>query len=67
MKVVKVIYTLVFLLVMSSAMAQKKEISIARNWVKSVNNLEKAEQSMLSLLIDSANRKNEMVWNILFD
>ncbi len=67
MKVVKVIYTLVFLLVMSSAMAQKKEISIARNWVKSGNNLDKAEQSMLTLLKDSANRKNEKVWNILFE
>ncbi len=49
------------------ALAQKKEISAARDNVKKGTNLESAENSMLKLLADSANRENEKVWDVLFE
>ena len=49
------------------AMAQKKEINTARNWIKSGKNFDKAEQSMMTLLNDSANRNNEKIWSVLFE
>ena len=67
MKVRKIIYTFVFLLMMMPAMAQKKEINTARNWIKSGKNFDKAEQSMMTLLNDSANRNNEKIWSVLFE
>lgn len=51
----------------SVLMAQKKEISIARENIKKGTNLEKAESSMRTLLKDSANRYNEKIWLTLFD
>lgn len=47
--------------------AQKKEIASARDLVKQNKDLEKAEQSMMKLLADSANMKNEKIWFVLFD
>ena len=67
MKVLKIIYTLLLLLTMMPVMAQKKEINMARSWVKAGNNLDKAELSMMTLLKDSANRTNEKIWGILFE
>ena len=67
MKIQKIIYTFLLLLTITPVMAQKKEISMARSWIKAGNNLDKAEQSMMNLLKDSANRKNEKIWNILFE
>ena len=67
MKIQKIIYTFLLLLTITPVMAQKKEISMARSWIKAGNNLDKAEQSMMNLLKDSTNRKNEKIWNILFE
>lgn len=64
---IRIIHFLMVLLVSCTAFAQKKEISAAQDFVKKGNNLDKAEQSMLKLLNDSANRKNGKIWNILFE
>ena len=50
-----------------SAYAQKKEIATAREFVKKVNKLDKAEQMMRKLLQDSVNRRDERIWATLFD
>jgi hypothetical protein len=58
----------IFILTLSYAsMAQKKEISQAKEYVKKGTNLDTAEKLMTTLLKDSANRKNEKIWNVLFD
>lgn len=51
----------------SVVMAQKKEITEARTNIKKGTNLDKAENSMRTLLKDSANLKNEKIWLTLFD
>ncbi len=56
-----------WLLVFSAAYAQKKDIATAQDQVKQGKNLDKAEQSMMKLLSDSANRRKEKIWSILFD
>jgi hypothetical protein len=48
-------------------MAQKKTISQAKDFIKSGKSLDKAEQLMMDLLKDSANRKNEKIWLTLFE
>lgn len=48
-------------------MAQKKTITEARTNIKKGTNLDKAENSMRTLLKDSANLKNEKIWLTLFD
>lgn len=58
---------LVFLFAALNANAQKKEMATAKDNVKKNKNLEQAEQSMQKLLADSANRRNEKIWLILFD
>ena len=63
--VVIVIAFLVF--VPTTSMAQRKEISQAKEWLKKNQNLDKAQQSMEKLLKDSANRENEKIWLLLFD
>lgn len=50
-----------------AASAQKKDIAQARDWVKQSKNLDKAEQTMMKVLKDSANREKEKLWEILFD
>lgn len=47
--------------------AQKKEIAQAREMVKKGNNLAQAENMMLALLKDSANRANDKIWLTLFE
>lgn len=65
---IRYIFALLFLVVPCSAsFAQKKEISQAKAYVKSGNNLANAESMMYGLLKDSANRANERIWLILFD
>lgn len=49
------------------AAAQKKEIALAKDWVKKGTNLPQAEQMMRKLLGDSANRTNEKIWMVLFE
>ncbi len=50
-----------------SGFAQKKQISQARDYIKSGNNLQVAEQLMTDLLKDSANRGNMKIWTTLFE
>ena len=56
-----------FFFVPISMFSQRKEISQAKAWVKAGNELAKAEESMRNLLKDSANRKNDKIWLVLFD
>ncbi len=56
-----------FLATALTAVAQKKEISAARDNLKKGSNLEKVEKSMVTLLADSANRTNDKVWSVLFE
>ena len=55
------------LLVPSAGFAQKKEIQLAKDQVKSGKNLPQAQASMQKLLADSANRSNKKIWNLYFD
>ena len=62
------IILLLFLLVIGpNAWSQKKVISAAMDNVKKGNSLDKAEQSMLDLLKDSANLHNSKIWDVLFE
>lgn len=45
----------------------KKAIQTARDQIKSGKNLDKAEQSMMTLLSDTDNLYNEKIWSTLFD
>ena len=47
--------------------AQKKEISLAKDQVKSGNNLAQAQANMQKLLKDSANQRNLKIWNLLYE
>lgn len=49
------------------AMGQKKQISSAKENIKKGSNLENAEQTMCTLLKDSANKRNTKIWSVLFD
>lgn len=51
----------------TKSVAQKKQITSAKENVKKGSNLENAEQTMMSLLKDSANRHNVKIWYVLFD
>jgi tetratricopeptide (TPR) repeat protein len=51
----------------AGAAAQKKDIATAQENVKKGTNLDKAEQTMVNLLKDSAQAQNVKVWSILFD
>lgn len=53
------VFAVLFLL---PASAQKKEISQARDYIKSRSSLDKAESSMRELLKDSANRRNLKIY-----
>ena len=55
------------LLIAQSITAQKRDISKARDYLKSGKNLEQAEQLMQKLLEDTAYRENKKIWVILFD
>jgi hypothetical protein len=46
---------------------QKKEISAARDLLKSGKNLDTAQQSLEKLLEDSVYRQNEKIWSTLYD
>ena len=51
--------------VVSPVFAQKKEISQARDYIKSGKNLDKAEEEMRKLLKDSANRNDIKIYHTL--
>lgn len=50
-----------------SMYAQKKEISIAKEQVKTGSNLGQAQASMEKLLKDSANHRNRKIWDVLYE
>lgn len=56
-----------FLLMVLPLAAQKKQLSQARDYIKSGNNLDKAERMMTDLLKDSANHDNMKIWMTLFE
>lgn len=49
------------------AVAQKKEISVAKDQVKAGSNLAQAQASMEKLLKDSVNHRNKRIWNLLYE
>lgn len=49
------------------AVAQKKEISVAKDQVKAGSNLAQAQTSMEKLLKDSVNHRNKKIWNLLYE
>lgn len=51
----------------TSMYAQKKEISVAKEQVKTGSNLGQAQASMEKLLKDSANHRNRKIWNVLYE
>jgi len=63
----KRLFLLLLVLVPLCAFSQRKEISQAKAFVKSGNELPKAEEMMRNLLKDSLNRTNDKIWLILFD
>lgn len=52
------------LLPLTTAMAQKRQMAEAENYLRSGKNLEKAEQLMIRLLADSANQQNPRIYNL---
>lgn len=58
---------LVALFLAVPALAQKKEMTAARDLVKAGKNLDQAQKNMQKLLADSANRTNKKIWLILYD
>ncbi len=62
----QLIFSLLLLITLSPCVnAQKKEIAQARTYIKSGKNLDKAEQSMRKLLLDSANVRNIRIYTTL--
>lgn len=55
------------ILYMGNVYGQKKDISAAKDILKSGKNLDAAQQSMEKLLADSANRQNKKIWVVLYD
>lgn len=47
--------------------AQKKEIAQAKTYLKNSSNPQKAEELLITLLKDSANRSNVRIWTLLLD
>ena len=66
---IKLRYIIIFLSIftVTGIYGQKKEISQARQIIKSGNNLENAENMMIKLLQDSTNKNNTKIWNTLFN
>ena len=53
-----------FLFPLSSAMAQKRQMAEAENYLRSGKNFDKAEQLMTKLLKDSANQQNPRIYDL---
>lgn len=62
---IRLLFLLSFSLFFTIVSAQKKEISQAKDYIKSRENLEKAESMMRELLLDSANRRDMKIHTIL--
>lgn len=53
-----------YLLPLTSVMAQKRQMAEAENYLRSGKNLDKAEKLMTDLLNDSANQQNPRIYNL---
>ena len=62
-----VISTLLLMMTVTCLLAQKKELSQARSYIKSGKDYDKAEKLMTGLLADSAHRKNMKVYATWYD
>lgn len=67
MKYVSILIFLCLSLVPTSGFAQKKQLSQARDYLKSGKNLDKAESLMREQLKDSTKRGNIKLWSVLAD
>ena len=61
----RLLFTILLSLTLTVSFAQKKEIATARDQVKKGTNLQQAENSMLKLLENPANRGNEKIYRLL--
>lgn len=67
MRMRQLIVFIVALFMCVPAVAQKKELSQARAYIKKGQNLDKAENSMRLLLKDSTNLQNSRIWLTLYE
>lgn len=63
----RIVFTLLLIISLLPMAAQKKEINAAMDNLKANKNLDKVEVSMTTLLKDSANRRKEKIWRLLFE
>lgn len=63
----RIINILILLMFTLSLCAQKKDIAKAKDYIKSGKDYDKAEQLMVKLLTDSANKSNKKIWLTLFE
>lgn len=63
----RIVTTIILILSFIPIFAQKKEINTAIDNLKANKDLDKVEASMMTLLKDSSNIRNEKIWNILFE
>lgn len=63
----KTILLIMLIVVSLPMMGQRKQISQARDYIKSGSNLDKAETLMTDLLKDSVNKHNLKIWTTLFE
>ena len=60
-------FILLFLLIPCLTLAQKKELSQARSYIKSGKDYDKAEQLMTKLLQDSVNRGDKRIYQVWYE
>lgn len=60
-------FTFVLMLISLCISAQKKQLSQAKDYIKSGKNLDKAEEILRTQLKDSAQRNNVKTWQLLID
>lgn len=63
----RIINILILLMFTLGLCAQKKDIAKAKDYIKSGKDYDKAEQLMVKLLTDSANKSNKKIWLTLFE
>lgn len=65
-KMKKIVFLMMIILLPTTMLAQKKQLSQARDILKEGKSPEKAEELMQELLKDSANKENIKIWSTLF-
>ncbi len=63
----RIVATFIIILSFAPIFAQKKEINTAIDNLKANKDLDKVEASMMTLLKDSSNIRNEKIWDLLFE